>query len=124
MVRDDSEAQIYAIQQELEASKATMSDIEEELEGYKNKCSMLNCRAVNEYAFNKERAALQARIKELEEAMDAEKQSAMTHEANAGPLGKEAHVRNISQKLRDAEDTVSYLRQEVTSLNASIKSRD
>ena len=120
VIRDDAEAKILEMQHELDTSRDTIVDVENELTAYKNKCSMLNGPAMSEYAFKKERAALQARIKELEDARPTIAEEAST----TGPLGKEAHVRNMVQKLQDTEDTVTYLKQEVSSLKASIKSRD
>lgn len=120
MIRDDAEAKILEMQHELDTTRDIIVDVENELTTYKNKCSMLNGQGMSEHAFKKERAALQARIKELEDARPTIAEDAST----TGPLGKEAHVRNMVQKLQDAEDTVTYLKQEVNSLKASIKSRD
>lgn len=132
MIRDDFQGRILEIQNELQGAKEITADLESELNMYKNKCTMLTGQlkthhemASNDQEFKKERTTLQMRIKELEDALkDAEKRSKAAEETNTGPLGKEAHARNISQKLRDAEDTVIYLRQEVASLKSSIKTRD
>lgn len=133
---NDSDAKIQKVQHELAVSKELILDVESELKAYKNRCALLTEQAktphdhpMNDQGFKKERLALQTRIKDLEERLkDAEKRTkangTQDGESNTGPLGKEAHARNISQKLRDAEDTVTFLRQEVLSLKASIKSRD
>ena len=83
----------------------------------------------------KEKAALHTRVKTLEAQLkdDPGKKEnvnpggAAVAAVAAGPMGQEAQARNyhnITQKLADAEEKMSALREETHALKAQVKSRD
>ena len=130
--KHQAENEIASLFEELNLAKEEVQDLERELKTSKQQCLLLSeqahvCGATSgahlENAFKKERVALQSRIKDLEGKLEeAERHS--NDVPSTGPLGKEAHARNISQKLQDAEDTILFLQQETSNLKNTIKSRD
>ena len=131
--KHQAENEIANLSEELNLAKHEVQDLERELKTSKQQCLLLSeqahvcgatCGAQLENAFKRERTALQSRIKDLEEKLEDSERRNSNNAPSAGPLGKEAHARNISQKLQDAENTILFLRQETANLKNNIKSRD
>eukprot|EP00890_Picochlorum_soloecismus_P001325 jgi/Picsp_1/2193/NSC_05657-R1_kinesin-like protein kif15 len=110
---------LASVQDQLSTSKRAFSSLEQEYNDLKQR---LESRI--QHAIAQERAKLQSTIHKLEDELGNVTSRLCNATEVRGPLANDVLLAETRSNLKDAEDNVSFLEKEISSLKSAIKSKD